>query len=128
MTEATWESATELPVTQAPQPSHYPESIRVTGFTPLETVHIALRARDDGGNVGPVSNDVEVTLPPDTVPPAAIKDLAVGGTELFTQTLTWTAPGNDGTEGRATRYAIRYAEAAITAGHLGERHAGVREP
>jgi hypothetical protein len=58
---------------------------------------------------------VEVTLPADTVPPAAIRDLSAGGTELFTQTLTWTAPGNDGNEGRATAYAIRYAEAPIAA-------------
>lgn len=48
----------------------------------------------------------------DTVPPAAVDDLkaAVQGQSV---TLTWTAPGDNGREGTATRYQVKYAQRPI---------------
>ncbi len=116
VTEATWMQSSSFPVTQAPQVAGSTETLRVTGLTPEATFHLALRAQDDGGQWSPVSNDVEATLLGDTTPPAAITDLVVSGTEPYTLTLSWTAPGDDGSEGQAASYAIRYAPAAITEG------------
>ncbi len=114
ITEATWDAATPFEVTQGPQPTGAAETIRVTGLGPAETLHFAVRAVDDMGLLGPVSNDAVVALPPDTVPPAAITDLAVATTSPFTATLTWTAPGDDGEEGRVASYLVRYSHVVIT--------------
>ncbi|MHC4917179.1 MAG: exo-rhamnogalacturonan lyase family protein, partial [Planctomycetota bacterium] len=50
---------------------------------------------------------------PDRKPPAAVKDLAAtagGGGEV---TLTWTAPGDDGAEGTAAVYQVKYDDAPL---------------
>jgi hypothetical protein len=46
-------------------------------------------------------------------PPANITDLAVSTATTNSLTLTWTAPGDDGNNGTATEYDIRYATANI---------------
>jgi hypothetical protein len=120
ITEATWDAATPFEVTQAPQPAGAAESIRVTELNPGEVLHFAVRAEDDAGLLGLVSNDAVATLPADAVPPAAITDLAVTSTSPFAATLTWTAPGDDGDEGRAASYLVRYADAAITEATWGQ--------
>ena len=60
---------------------------------------------DDDGGTGPQG---------DTVPPAAVTDLSVASTTDSSATLTWTAPGDDGTAGTATEYDIRYSSASLT--------------
>ena len=77
--------------------------------------------QDNFGNQDPnVQNRPELIvsfLPPlggDTTPPADITDLAVTRCTIDTCTLTWTAPGNDGASGTATRYDIRYSIAPLT--------------
>ncbi len=51
----------------------------------------------------------------DTTPPANVADLANPSSTALSATLTWTAPGDDGTAGRAVHYDIRYSTAVITA-------------
>jgi len=63
-----------------------------------------------GGIVGGAFTVVEQ----DNAPPAAVIDLAVVSPTASSLTLIWTAPGDDGNQGTATRYAIRYASAPIT--------------
>ncbi len=47
---------------------------------------------------------------PDTVPPGAIQDLAGARTGVAGEVkLTWTAPGDDGSDGTASSYDIRYS-------------------
>src|SRR5437764_11904805 len=55
---------------------------------------------DDGGDSGPS----------DTVAPGAISDLAGTPSTNTALTLTWTAPGDDGTTGKATGYQLRYSK------------------
>ncbi len=50
---------------------------------------------------------------PDTTPPAAINNLAAGNPTTSSITLTWTAPGDDGSTGTATSYDIRYSTSTI---------------
>jgi len=52
----------------------------------------------------------------DTTPPACITDLRIGGMAALTDSalvLYWTATGDDGMEGTAALYEIRYARAPI---------------
>ena len=55
--------------------------------------------------------------PGDTTAPAQTTTLAAGSHTTGSVTLTWTAPGDDGISGRATRYDIRYSsEETLRAG------------
>ncbi len=49
----------------------------------------------------------------DTTPPANVTDLAVSAATTNSLTLTWTAPGDDGNNGTAAEYDIRYATSNI---------------
>src|SRR5262245_57213245 len=51
--------------------------------------------------------------PGDTTPPAQTTTLAAGSPTTGSITLTWTAPGDDGTTGRASHYDIRYSTLAL---------------
>lgn len=50
----------------------------------------------------------------DTTAPGVIADLVVSSTTASSITLSWTAPGDDGTSGTAASYIIRYATTTIT--------------
>jgi subtilisin family serine protease len=50
----------------------------------------------------------------DTIAPAAISDLASSSADLTSVTLTWTAPGDDGTTGAAYFYQVRYGTTPVT--------------
>ena len=52
---------------------------------------------------------------PDEVPPGSILDLAVGEITTNTVELRWTATGDDGDEGTATSYDVRFATQPIDA-------------
>ena len=52
--------------------------------------------------------------PSDTIPPANGTDLAVSEITTSSTTLTWTAPGDDGSQGTASQYDIRYSTSEIT--------------
>ena len=61
--------------------------------------------------------DVEMALQTiDTTPPAAVTDLATSNSTSTSINLSWTAPGDDGTEGTASEYDMRYSTSAITSG------------
>jgi subtilisin family serine protease len=66
----------------------------------------------------------------DSTPPAAITDLAPGGVLLTKILLNWTATGDDGFEGRATAYDIRYSQAPISDANfeLAQRVTDIPEP
>jgi hypothetical protein len=51
---------------------------------------------------------------PDTTAPGAVDDLAASNPGVSFVTLTWTAPGNDGDQGTAAYYDLRYHTEPIT--------------
>lgn len=55
---------------------------------------------------------------PDAAPPAAIGNLSVLMVSDRVVTLTWTAPGDNGNNGTASVYDIRYSTSAITAANF----------
>ncbi|MFZ1755762.1 MAG: CARDB domain-containing protein [Caldilineaceae bacterium] len=66
----------------------------------------------------------------DSTPPAAVADLTPGGVLLTKILLNWTATGDDGMEGKATAYDIRYSQAPISDANfeLANRVPDVPEP
>ncbi|MFC2161601.1 FG-GAP-like repeat-containing protein, partial [Acidobacteriota bacterium] len=56
----------------------------------------------------------EIQIEPDTIPPAGIIDLSATNSTAFSIDLAWTAPGDDGIEGTASQYDIRYSTSRIT--------------
>lgn len=58
---------------------------------------------------------IEFLAPPDLVPPSAVTDLtAVTGATYGSVDLTWTASGDDGTDGVAKYYEVRYSTSPIS--------------
>jgi hypothetical protein len=60
-------------------------------------------------------SDTDSTAPigEDTMPPGRVEDLAVHRSRGGAFALGWTAPGDDGMEGRASAYSIRYSAAPL---------------
>ncbi len=58
------------------------------------------------------------TGPTDTTAPASVTGLTVGNVTSGMVGLTWTAPGDDGTTGTASRYDLRYSTSEITAANF----------
>ena len=72
-------------------------------IVPLACMHHAVSA----------NNSAEVSFTVDTTPPANVTDLSVSGATTNSLTLIWTAPGEDGNNGTAAEYDIRYATSNI---------------
>ncbi|MHB8077641.1 MAG: S8 family serine peptidase [Candidatus Krumholzibacteriia bacterium] len=85
-----WETATPIVGEPVPQPAGGAETCRVTGLAFATTYYFAVKARDEYGNAGPLSNVATGTTlgaPVVAVAPAALSaTLATGGSA--TQTLT----------------------------------------
>ncbi|MFH0900075.1 MAG: discoidin domain-containing protein [Pseudomonadota bacterium] len=112
ISEESFASATPIPGTLAPRAAGSAESFTVIGLAGEQTFHFAIRAVDEAGNVGGVSPSAAAATPP--VAPAVVGDLsATGGAGAVT--IAWTAPGDDGNEGTATSYDVRYDTKQITA-------------
>jgi formylglycine-generating enzyme required for sulfatase activity len=67
-------------------------------------------------------------LPADFTAPAAVTDLSAQLTDTTAVALTWTAPGDDGTQGIAALYHVYYATEPIIAGMLEEATEIARRP
>jgi dipeptidyl aminopeptidase/acylaminoacyl peptidase len=79
------------------------------------TYYFALESVDDAGNRSDLSNIAFATTRADTIAPAAAADFAIESFTGRTATLTWTSPGDDGMDGVARAFELRYSENEITA-------------
>jgi hypothetical protein len=88
-----------------------------TGFTLNDTGSHILQyhSTDNAGNTSPVAT-VRIII--DNQAPSDITDLSVVSTDSAQIALAWTAPGNDGTSGRAASYDLRYSQSPITDGNF----------
>jgi hypothetical protein len=75
---------------------------------------IALLSGQCGKDEGPTQTQNDITDPLDTIPPAAISDLLTKIPTANSIYLQWTAPGDDGMEGTADSYDVRYHSEQIT--------------
>ena len=104
------ESIMEIPEPQKPRGR---EELTITGFNKGSEHFFAVIAIDERGQRGPISNVVRA-IAPDHNPPGEISDLSAepgeGDGEID---LLWTAPGDDGVEGKADRYEIKCSKERI---------------
>jgi hypothetical protein len=59
-------------------------------------------------------------LGPDTIAPVTTTDLRVKAPTYESVALVWTSPGDDGAEGKASRYDLRFSRSAITEENWGD--------
>ncbi|MBN2343208.1 MAG: discoidin domain-containing protein [Deltaproteobacteria bacterium] len=98
----------------APQPPGSSESATIEGLVAGTTYYVAIKTVDDRGNWSPISNLLEAYTQ-DVIPPGQIDPLEVSeGVKPGSLRLDWTATGDDGDVGTATRYEIRYAFECVT--------------
>ncbi|MCF7918974.1 MAG: 4Fe-4S binding protein [Candidatus Cloacimonetes bacterium] len=113
--EENWDEATVFPQNMIPHLPGITEQINITGLLPESEYYFAVIALDEVNNPSPISNRTNATTTalPDTEAPAPVTDLqsAVNDPEII---LNWTAPGDDGNEGTASTYEMRYSETEIT--------------
>jgi len=109
-----WNAATPAAGLPTPGVAGTTDSFAVRSLAPATTYYFIVRAADEVPNWSGFSN-VAVRVPTaDTVPPAAIADLAVTGVTGSSIATRWTAPGDDGNTGTATSYDVRYSTSPIT--------------
>ncbi|PWB76164.1 hypothetical protein C3F09_01035 [candidate division GN15 bacterium] len=114
ITDANWSSATQVTGEPTPAAAGTVQTFDVTGLNPGTTYYLAIKAADDAGNWSGLSNIVAKATLPENTPPANIANLTATASTQNSVTLTWTAPGDDGTTGTATTYDLRYSTSTIT--------------
>jgi formylglycine-generating enzyme required for sulfatase activity/phosphodiesterase/alkaline phosphatase D-like protein len=104
---AIWESMRQATGEPTPRPAGETETFTVNGTLPNTWYYFRLKVEDEVPNRSPES--IEAAGKHDTMPPSAVTDLTCVSSTGSTVTLTWTAPGNDGTDGTAATYDLRYS-------------------
>jgi chitodextrinase len=77
ITSSNWSSATPATGEPVPAVAGTAQSLTVSGLQRQGTYYFAAKVADEAGNVSALSNVPSITTP-DSMPPAAIRDLAVG--------------------------------------------------
>jgi formylglycine-generating enzyme required for sulfatase activity len=106
-----WRNATPISNPPAPHVAGTAESLTVTELSGVDTLRFAIRAADEIPNWSSWSNAASTEL--DGVAPDAATDLTVVSAADTSVTLSWTATGDDGPSGRASRYDLRYIASAF---------------
>ncbi|MHC4597959.1 MAG: hypothetical protein ACYS47_03035 [Planctomycetota bacterium] len=121
ITESNFDEADTYSQTWTPLPAGTTENQVLTGLSVGDTYYVAVKTRDDAGNLSGISN-----LPGaiaggrwDAYDPDAIMDLeAAAGSSSGEIDLAWTATGDDGTLGTASSYMVKYSTSQITASNF----------
>ncbi|NOY88012.1 MAG: hypothetical protein GXO93_01310 [FCB group bacterium] len=121
ITASNWSSVTDsMPFPPLPAPSGSSQSATLSNLNSGTVYYIALKVYDDAFNVSPLSNvvscEASVNTTGDITAPAGITDLScVTGDGDGKINISWTATGDDGSQGTATTYLIKYSLDSITA-------------
>ena len=81
---------------------------KLQGNTTTQYAGIMINGNTDNG-----VDDVHVFKALDSTPPAAVADLQILSASSSSAELTWTAPGDDGPDGTARNYDLRFADTPI---------------
>lgn len=114
LTESNWNSAVQVDGEPAPKASGQGESFTVTGLQPGTTYYFGIRTADEVLNWSSLSNIVMRQTLEEDIPPANIANLNAVYATTNSVTLAWTAPGDDGNNGTAAEYDVRYATIPIS--------------
>ncbi|MDD3051317.1 MAG: fibronectin type III domain-containing protein [Candidatus Cloacimonetes bacterium] len=111
ITEANFHTAETLPNPPEPLPAGAEQSYTVIQLEPGIEYFFAIKAYDDFNNQSEISNVVSSQLLTDIIAPSAIVLSVVTGNALNNNTirLSWIAPGDDGQEGTANHYIVKYS-------------------
>jgi hypothetical protein len=112
--ESTWENARSIDSLPAPPPGGAMASFLVGGLANDSTYYFALRAADNALNWSPVSNVAVAGPLIDDVPPSRVVNLGGAPIGGMTVRIRWSAPGDDGCDGAASAYEIRFASTPIS--------------
>lgn len=115
ITAGNFGSATQWNTTPTPAVAGTSQTTTLTGLTPATTYYFAIKAVDNAGNWGTISNVVsKATLAaPDVTPPAALA-VNMGTVTDTTAVMNWTSTGDDSLTGTASSYDVRYSSSPIT--------------
>ncbi|RKX25431.1 MAG: hypothetical protein DRP45_05915 [Candidatus Zixiibacteriota bacterium] len=109
-----WDAAPQATGEPSPQLGGSLESFTVSGLNSTTTYYFAIRTADEIPNWSGVSNSPEGTTSADATSPLVVANLNVGMPTPTSLMIVWTAPGDDGSDGTAAQYDIRYALSSIT--------------
>jgi len=113
--ESNWASSTKIDSALVAKIAGTKQKFIVTGLTGGLTYSIAIKTRDESGNVSPISNVAKIaTDAADQIKPNPISDLKINAVRPISIEIQWTAPGDDGIIGKALYYEIRYINTQIT--------------
>ncbi|MEE9442367.1 MAG: T9SS type A sorting domain-containing protein [candidate division Zixibacteria bacterium] len=116
ITEANWDSATQVQNEPTPSVANTTESFAITGLASGVQYYIAIKAADEVPNWSGLSNVLTITTATvDTLAPDPVADLQVETGSYGELILSWTAPGDDWNLGLANRYIIAYSTDTLTA-------------
>jgi hypothetical protein len=130
ITPESWSSSSQVGGEPTPGFPGWQQVFEVIHLQEGRTYYFAIRTFDDHSNVSPISNVLEVVPGSgrDTDPPSAISDLAAETGGKGSVRLTWTAPGNDGVEGTAWGYEIRYSPTPLDPSNFRTGRAVLQSP
>jgi|GEM_PF-3256780 len=130
ITSSNWGSAVQVSGEPTPRSAGSSESFTVTGLSPNTTYYFAIETADEKPNWSGLSNIVSgrTSALSDVTPPAAVLNLAATAPTTSTITLTWIAPGDDGSSGIANQYDVRYSTSTITSSNWSAAAQAVGEP
>ncbi|MDH5731567.1 MAG: fibronectin type III domain-containing protein, partial [Gammaproteobacteria bacterium] len=127
----TWNAATQVVGEPTPATQGSGESFIVTGLTAATTYYFAIKAADEAPNWSSLSNSPNATTDAgDTDAPGAVTDLSTSGIPTSNAIIiTWSAPGDNPSDGAATSYDIRYSSGgAINDGNWAAATQATGEP
>jgi hypothetical protein len=112
--DSNWENSALVQDVIVPEISGSQQSFIVSGLSGGLTYYFAIKIVDEAGNASPVSNVVDAyTDEADNIAPAPVTDLEIINVRPISIELNWTASGDDGNEGTATSYDLRYSLSPI---------------
>ena len=105
--DESWETAEAVSSPPLPELAGAEQIFTIAGLEHGSLYHIGIMTSDEVPNWSGISNIVAATS--DTTPPARITSLTARRSDPRSITLTWTAPGDDGSARNAAEYSIRYS-------------------
>ena len=116
ITSTNWRLATQVVGEPTPQVAGTAQSMTVFGLSASTTYSFVIRTADEAPNWSALSNvvSIQTLFGSDNIAPSTITNFVASNATSSSTTLSWIAPGDDGSTGTATSYDIRYSTSYIT--------------
>ena len=130
ITGANFSGATAVTGIPTPTASGTNQTVNISGLAANTMYHFAMKSSDEVPNPSSISNLPSATTlnSTDVLAPAMVTDLSTDSLTPTSVRLTWTAPGDDLSNGTASQYDVRYSTNIITAANFTSATAIGNEP